>query len=44
VALVCDECGPTRIQHRKKVGEKKAAGEKVVTVRVCAKCHKVLDR
>ena len=28
----------------KKYWEKKAAGEKVVTVRVCAKCHKVLDR
>ena len=39
VALVCDECGPTRIQHRKK-----AQGKKVVTVRVCAKCEKVLDR
>jgi large subunit ribosomal protein L24 len=39
VALVCDECGPTRIQHRKK-----AEGKKVVTVRVCAKCEKVLDR
>jgi large subunit ribosomal protein L24 len=39
VALLCDECGPTRIQHRKK-----AEGKKVVTVRVCAKCGKVLDR
>ncbi|MBZ5543576.1 MAG: 50S ribosomal protein L24 [Acidobacteriia bacterium] len=39
VALICDECGPTRIQHRKK-----AEGAKVVTVRVCAKCGKVLDR
>jgi large subunit ribosomal protein L24 len=39
VALICDECGPTRIQHRKK-----AEGKKVVTVRVCAKCGKVLDR
>ena len=39
VALVCSECGPTRIQHRKK-----AEGKKVVTVRVCAKCEKVLDR
>lgn len=39
VALVCDECGPTRIQHRKK-----AEGKKVVTVRVCAKCEKILDR
>ncbi|MFB3920078.1 MAG: 50S ribosomal protein L24 [Terriglobia bacterium] len=39
VALVCDECGATRIQHRKKT-----EGKKVVTVRVCAKCEKVLDR
>jgi large subunit ribosomal protein L24 len=39
VALVCDECGPTRIQHRKKV-----EGKKVMTVRICAKCEKVLDR
>jgi large subunit ribosomal protein L24 len=39
VALICDECGPTRIQHRKK-----AEGKKVVSVRVCAKCGKVLDR
>jgi len=39
VALVCDECGPTRIQHRKK-----AEGKKVITVRVCAKCEKILDR
>ena len=39
VALICGECGPTRIQHRKK-----AEGEKVITVRVCAKCEKVLDR
>ncbi|MBZ5516629.1 MAG: 50S ribosomal protein L24 [Acidobacteriia bacterium] len=39
VALICDECGPTRIQHRRK-----AEGKKVVTVRVCAKCGKVLDR
>jgi large subunit ribosomal protein L24 len=39
VALICDECGPTRIQHRKKV-----EGKKVMTVRICAKCEKVLDR
>jgi len=39
VALICDECGPTRIQKRKK-----AEGKKVVTVRLCAKCEKVLDR
>lgn len=36
VALVCGDCGPTRIQHREK-----AEGGKV---RVCAKCGKVLDR
>jgi large subunit ribosomal protein L24 len=39
VALICSECGPTRIQHRKK-----AEGKKVVTVRVCTKCQKILDR
>jgi len=38
VALVCSECGPTRIQHRKK-----AEGKKVITVRVCHKCQKVLE-
>jgi large subunit ribosomal protein L24 len=38
VALVCTECGPTRIQHRKKT-----EGKKVVTVRVCHQCLKVLD-
>jgi large subunit ribosomal protein L24 len=38
VALVCSDCGPTRIQHRKK-----AEGQKVVTVRVCHKCQKVLE-
>jgi large subunit ribosomal protein L24 len=36
VALVCGDCGPTRIQHREKAG-----GE---TVRVCAKCGKVLEK
>lgn len=36
VALVCGDCGATRIQHRQK-----AEGGKV---RVCAKCGKVLDR
>lgn len=35
VALVCSDCGPTRVQHRTK-----AEGEKV---RVCAKCGKILD-
>jgi large subunit ribosomal protein L24 len=39
VALICGECGPTRIQHRRKV-----EGKKVVTVRLCAKCEKVLDK
>lgn len=36
VALVCSECGPTRIQHREKAEGKK--------VRVCAKCETVLDK
>ena len=36
VALVCSDCGPTRIQRRRK-----AKGE---TVRVCAKCGKVLEK
>lgn len=36
VALVCSDCGRTRIQHREK-----AEGRKV---RVCAKCGKVLDK
>jgi large subunit ribosomal protein L24 len=36
VALICSECGPTRIQHREK-----AEGRKV---RVCAKCGQVLDQ
>ena len=36
VALVCPDCGPTRIQHRQK-----AEGGKV---RVCVKCGKVLDK
>ena len=35
VALVCSECGPTRIQHREKAEGKK--------VRVCAKCGKPLE-
>ena len=35
VALVCRECGPTRIQFREKAGGKK--------VRLCAKCETVLD-
>jgi large subunit ribosomal protein L24 len=36
VALLCSECGPTRIQHRQKAEGK--------TVRLCAKCGKVLDK
>jgi len=36
VALVCSECGPTRIQHREMAGSKK--------VRICAKCEKSLDK
>jgi large subunit ribosomal protein L24 len=36
VALVCSDCGPTRIQHRQMAGGK--------TVRICAKCEKSLDK
>lgn len=36
VALVCSDCGTTRIQHREQAGGKK--------VRVCAKCGKILER
>ncbi len=36
VALVCSDCGPTRIQYREMAGGKK--------VRVCAKCEKALDK
>lgn len=36
VALVCGDCGPTRIQHREKAEGKK--------VRVCTKCGQVLER
>jgi large subunit ribosomal protein L24 len=36
VALVCSECGPTRIQHRAMAEGKKA--------RICAKCEKSLDK
>ena len=35
VALVCSDCGPTRIRHAVKAEGKK--------VRLCAKCGKVLD-
>ena len=34
VALVCSDCGPTRIQYREKESGK---------VRLCAKCGKTLD-
>jgi large subunit ribosomal protein L24 len=36
VALVCSECGPTRIQHREMADNKK--------VRVCAKCEKSVEK
>lgn len=36
VALICGDCGPTRIQHREKAEGKK--------VRVCVKCGQVLER
>ena len=36
VALVCSECGPTRIQHREMAGGKK--------VRICVKCEKSLEK
>ena len=36
VALLCSECGPTRVQHRQMAEGKK--------VRVCVKCGKVLEK
>ena len=36
IALICTECGPTRIQVREK-----AAGKKV---RICVKCETVIDK
>ena len=36
VALVCGDCGPTRVRRAEKAEGKK--------VRVCVKCGKVLDR
>jgi len=36
VALVCSECGVTRIEHRAMAGGKK--------VRICVKCKKSLDK
>jgi large subunit ribosomal protein L24 len=38
VALVCTECGPTRVRHQRMAG-----GEKGRKVRQCTKCGKVLD-
>lgn len=40
VALVCSDCGPTRIKHQTMAGGAKKKGR---TVRACAKCGKVLD-
>ncbi len=36
VALVCSDCGPTRLKHARKAESKR--------VRLCAKCGKVLDK
>ncbi len=36
VALVCSDCGPTRLRHAQKAEGKR--------VRLCAKCGKVLDQ
>lgn len=38
VAIVCSECGATRIRHQRMAG-----GEKGKKVRQCAKCGKILD-
>ena len=38
VALLCSECGPTRIRHQRMAG-----GAKGKKVRQCAKCGKILD-
>ena len=38
VALLCTECGPTRVRHQRMAG-----GEKGKMVRQCTKCGKVLD-
>lgn len=40
VALVCSDCGPTRIRHQRMAGGSKGKGK---TVRACAKCGKSLD-
>ena len=36
VALICSDCGPTRIQRREMAGGQK--------VRICVKCQKSLDK
>lgn len=38
VAILCSECGPTRIRHQRMAG-----GAKGKKVRQCAKCGKILD-
>jgi large subunit ribosomal protein L24 len=38
VALLCTECGPTRVRHQRMAG-----GEKGKKVRQCTKCGTVLD-
>jgi len=40
VALICSDCGPTRIRHQRMAGGAKGKGK---TVRACAKCGKSLD-
>lgn len=40
VALICSDCGPTRIRHQRMAGGSKGKGK---TVRACAKCGKSLD-
>lgn len=40
VALICSDCGPTRIKHQRMAGGSKKKGK---SVRACAKCGKVLD-
>lgn len=40
VALICSDCGPTRIRHQRMAGGSKGKGK---TVRACAKCGKALD-
>ena len=40
VALICSDCGPTRIKHQRMAGGRTGKGK---TVRACAKCDKTLD-